>query len=663
MTFLVPLAGLAAGIVIGGYFEYTFAGIFLVIAALLYYFIISGFRSPFKSFSNYQRHKIWIALLFAGTGMLAEGFSRPITPDKEIVDKCFQFTGAVQESVSSNNGDKLTVELRHIVDSGGNVYKFAKTYALVYTEGFSAVTGDVVSVQSPLTAIIDNPNRRATGYAERMRKRGIMYRAFAEEGKIARTGFERTLRSTAAGWRDHLTATLEHSGLGRPTINFLSAMIMGDRSLMTDDTRTTFSNAGVAHMLAVSGMHIAIIMAMILILLFPLRLVGLWSLALWMSIILIWVYAYFTGLAPSTVRACLMASLVAAALALNRKQVSGNALMVAAFIVLICNPPAVYDPGLQLSFVCVASILAFAGILNPVDHHSNPKLYAITSAVIVSLVATLATWVLTSYYFQNIPLLFLPVNILILPMLPGYMWIAFLYIGFRLSGYESPALAWFLDNGYKIFENTAEYMSGFGTATISYQVQLPVVILWLTGIMIIAFAIRRKHKKTGMIAGGAFLASAIVMIPLTDARVPDGVIVQRNFNDISMALYDGPHEEIKNLPRDAVSTLVHKGVEIIALDCAAKLDSISPMLQKRKAKNRILVLGSGIKHMKLREIPGVANFDKIILHTSLHENKVDHLIEEADSLKLTNIYAINRDGPYNIIKENKGIFEHFLRLD
>ena len=88
------------------------------------------------------------------------------------------------------------------------------------------------------------------------------------------------------------------------------------------------------------------------------------------------------------------------------KRNAGNALLAACLVILLMDPSAVYDVGLQLSFLSVASILLFVSQLNPINRHLHPRLHLITSSILVSLVATLSTWVLVSYYFKRIPILF-----------------------------------------------------------------------------------------------------------------------------------------------------------------------------------------------------------------------------------------------------------------
>lgn len=437
--------------------------------------------------------------------------------------------------------------------------------------------------------------------------------------------------------------------MSRPTVDFLTAMMFGDRSFLSDELKSSFSNAGVAHVLALSGMHVAIIMGIILLLLFPLCLLGLHGVRLWIAVILLWGYAYVSGLAPSTVRACIMTTFVVLALTLQRRNASGNALLAAAFTILVFDPYAIYDVGMQLSFLCVACILMFAGQLNPVNRHFHPRLYSVTSSVLVSLVATIGTWVLVSYYFKKIPLLFLPANLLILPLLPVFMSIAVLYLLLLLMGIDATFIAVILDFGYDCFIWITDRISSFGDAVIGYQVQLPVVIIWLVGVMTVGYALKRGKKRMAVCFGTFFIAAAMVMIPLCSERKPDGMIIQKNYNEISLAVYDSDNEVVKYMPRNTVSRWIHKGSEILAMDCLPLLDSISGYIGGgKKSRKRYLIVGSGARNIKLKDITGVDGFDKIILHSSLRRKMEAKLREEASEIGLDNIHSLRDDGPLEL---------------
>lgn len=650
LPFLIPLAALVTGIVTGSSLEGPAWGLIPVAAGLMYYLILLRKSAiPAKALKLNSRHAVWIFLLFAGIGMFDAWWHRPETLSPIELSRYVAAEGEVRETISRANGDRLVVDISHLSDSAGNLRGCDNLRIVLQTDGVTLDVGDIILFPARLQEVKDNPNFRPSGYADRMKRQGINYRAYTEGATVSKISHHTSLTSASAEWRDRIAATIENSALERPTVNFLVALLLGDRSLLSDDVRETFSNAGVAHVLALSGLHVAIVMGIILFLLFPMKLLGMHRLRFWIALIVLWGYAYLSGLAPSTVRACVMTSFVILAMSLQRRNASGNALLASAFAILLFDPAALFDAGMQLSFICVAGILTFAGQLNNVNRHFHPWLHSIVSAILVSLVATGCSWVLVSYYFSKIPLLFLPVNLVLLPLLPAYVGTALLYLAFLIAGIDLHPVASVLDRGYSFFTVVAERLSAFGESAISCQVQLPVVILWLLGVLLIGFAMKRGKKKVALSVGAVMLAGSLLMIPLLRNSVPDGFIIQKNSSDISLALYDHESENVARLPRNAVSRIVHKGCEIISIDCLANLDSLSNIIMsKKRMKRRYMILGSGFSPDSLSRLPALDRFDRIVVHPSVRRKIEADLMEKASAYGLEKLHSLREDGPFKV---------------
>lgn len=649
MTFLIPLIGLVCGIALGQLLDGPAWGAVPIALGLGYYmFFIKKTATPLQALKFNRWHSIWIFLLFCGIGLFDSWFHRPLTLSAEELATYVAAQGEVADAASYADGDRLTVRVDRLADPQGNIKECRNLHVILSTDGFSANKGDIIVFPARFKEITDNPNVRSTGQADRLKRSGYLYRCYADGDEISLKGYHKTLKSESSRQRDLLIAKIEKSRLQRPTANFITAIALGDKSFLSPGVRESFSNAGVAHVLALSGMHVAIIMGIMLCILFPLRFAGLYTLSLWLATVLIWVYAFFSGLAPSTTRACIMTSFMVLALTLQRKRAAGNALLASAFMILLIDPFTLFDIGMQLSFLCVACILAFAGPLNTVNHHYHPKLYAVNSAILVSLVATLGTWVLVSYYFKKIPLLFLPVNLFLLPLLPIYMWVALCYLALLAYGLDVYLLAWLLNNGHDLFIWLTDTLSAYGESAIDFRVQLPVVVLWLAGVLVTGYSINRKKKKTALAAGGAILAASIALIPLLSGNSHDGIIFQRNNSEISLALYDTDDEHISVLPHNTVSRILHKGNEIFSIDCQADLDTIASLLKERSARKRYLILCSGVRDLRIKDIPGYQSFDKIILHPSMRRKMETRFFDEAKEIGLKTIHSLREDGPLEI---------------
>ena len=202
-----------------------------------------------------------------------------------------------------------------------------------------------------------------------------------------------------------------------PTIAFYIATITGDDSFLTDDSREEYSRSGLAHILALSGLHVAIIATVIAALLFPLHLMRQRKLRYIITIVILWIYAIVTGLSPSVTRAVVMTSMFLIALMIERRNSSLNALCFAALVILLFSPMSLYSIGFQLSFCAVASILIFANRMNPISPRHKIA-YHFTSLITVSISAMIGTGLISAYYFHTFPVYFLLSNIIVLLILP-----------------------------------------------------------------------------------------------------------------------------------------------------------------------------------------------------------------------------------------------------
>lgn len=649
MPFFIPLLGLIIGILIGESISIPSWGIIpILIACSINLYLIKKASTPLKALKYNKGHWVWIFLIFTGIGIFDIALQKPIQPSENKLRNFILVEGEVIDSKSFANSDRFVVRVTRTIDSLYKVKNINNFKIILSSDGLSAEPGDLITFPAKFTKIIDNPNLRPSGYAERMSKIGIYYQIKAKEGEIKIKGYNNSLSNSAVAWRNKLIAKIEKSTLSRPACNFIVALLFGDRSFLSEAVKDTFSNAGVAHVLALSGMHVAIIMGIFLILLLPLKLIGLHRSRYIIALIMVWAYAFFTGMAPSTVRACIMTSFVVIAMSIQRRNNAENSLLASAFIILLFTPQALFDIGMQLSFLCVGSILLFAGPMNPVNQHSHPLLHTSIAAILVSLVSTITTWVVVSFYFNKIPLLFLPVNLCMLPLLPAFIWIAVAYIILLLCGIDISALSVILNKGYDLFEWLANRLSAFGESTVSLNIQFPVLVLWLLGILIIAYAIKKNinKKKVVIIGGVCMMVIAVICIPILNKKDMDGIIFQQNYSEIALALYSGNIPLESKMPRNSVSRIYHKGCEILSLDCAINADSLTSRLtSSHRSRKRYLIIGSGFRETPLKDIPEIKNFDKIILHSSLRRKMENQIRKEASEIGLRTLHSLREDGP------------------
>ncbi len=160
------------------------------------------------------------------------------------------------------------------------------------------------------------------------------------------------------GFSDYLNSALKENLTGND-LAIAQALILGDKSLLDTETKNAFTNTGAMHVLAVSGMHIGLILYLFLAVFgfFP-RLLSKKQATI-VIVIFLWIYALITGFSASVIRAVLMFTILALSQISSRQHDSMNTLFFSAFILLLLNPLYILDIGFQLSYLAMIGIFLF----------------------------------------------------------------------------------------------------------------------------------------------------------------------------------------------------------------------------------------------------------------------------------------------------------------
>lgn len=355
---------------------------------------------------------------------------------------------------------------------------------------YTMQVGNLVAWQTSLeeTGNLGNPGEMDYA-AYLLDNKGIRYQQHLPLGKVKRIGHSPTLMTHLATIRRNLRLMVFNSSLSTETQRFITALLLGDSGAIDKATRQEFSAAGVAHVLALSGLHVGFIALIIWWLLFPLDYLRLKKLRLLITIAAIVLFAVFTGLSPSVVRATIMIAMVFGSLIFYRRSASLNALALAALLILIFTPSALFNVGFQLSFITVGSVLLFARLPESFTLRYKWANY-VTSTVVASLVTMLATVALCAHYFHTVSLMSVLANLLILPVLPLFMVLGALFLLVTASGLHWTMLDQLLDDIYRYIHWAVSSanglpMSHFGgvyvstPGVIAYFVILSFIVLWL----------------------------------------------------------------------------------------------------------------------------------------------------------------------------------------
>lgn len=232
---------------------------------------------------------------------------------------------------------------------------------------------------------------------------------------LTRLSLIQRTRIAALVFRDRLLRRYTDMGFSGQAYAVLAAMTLGDKSSLSDRLKEDYSVSGASHILALSGLHLGIIYAILSLIFLRRR----WQIASQVLILLaIWTYVFIVGMSASVVRSAVMITVYSFVSLLNRNKMSLNTLAVAAVVILIVNPLYLYDVGFQMSFAAVFFIILFyRPVLNlmPGCVMGIPVIRQIWQMMSVSLAAQIGVAPLIAFYFGRFSCYFLLTNIIVVP--------------------------------------------------------------------------------------------------------------------------------------------------------------------------------------------------------------------------------------------------------
>ncbi len=278
---------------------------------------------------------------------------------------------------------------------------------------------DKLILFTDLSNIYQSLNPYQFDYAEFMSKKKIYKQAQVNpEEVIFLSAEEKTLAGKAEKIRNTIHQNLVKSKFSSSQISLMEALLLGQRSRLSKETYTQFSEAGVVHVLAVSGLHVGVLLYFLMFLFKPLIYFPKGKIIRSVVLIsLLWVYAYLVGMTPSILRAVTMFSFLSLGLFFKRKIFTLNMLCLSALVLLFINPNNILEIGFQLSYSAVLSILLFYKKIQAVFPFKHKFLQKISGFISVTLAAQLGVLPLSLFYFHQFPGLFIISNLLIVPFL------------------------------------------------------------------------------------------------------------------------------------------------------------------------------------------------------------------------------------------------------
>ena len=447
-------------------------------------------------------------------------------------------------------------------------------------ERFS-VNSSITTVSS-INDIYSPLNPYQFNYKNYLKNHGIYHQITLKE-EIVFMGLKKvnSLTAYAEEIRDYLNIELKKLAFKPIEIAFLKALLLGQRQDISFDIYENYKKAGVVHILAISGLHIGILLILLHFILRPLLYFKHGKIIQSILIIVIlWGFAIIAGLSASVVRAVTMFSLFVLAKGLNRQTNSLNTLALSAFILLLIKPEFCFDVGFQLSYAAVAAIVIIKPVLDSWIVLKNPIANFFLDLLKVSVAAQLGVFPLSLFYFHQFPGLFFITNLIIIPCLMlvlGLGAVTLIFIGFKNT---PDILIEVLGAVIQFMNNIVEWVASkeaFLFENISFDAQA-LILSYLILMLLAAFYQNRSFKNI-ILLGIAVVCFQISVIQIPALHTRNSFIIFHKSRHSLIGLQTKQHLEVHHTLKNSNTERVIKDYKVGAAIKKQCDDSIRRLYQ------------------------------------------------------------------------------------
>ncbi len=606
--------------------------------------------SPTTALRVRSFHIIYIALLACSLGWTAAWMHEPTRIDTARLNGSI-VVGRIDQLDFTDFSTSMHIALQCAIPSKDQTREIDNhpTIALsVKGCNYTLRLGDLIAFRCNLDSVRNMGNPDEMDYAGFLRRQGIAYNQHLTSNDSARVvGHRPTLMNRLGNSRLQLQRKIIASSLPEPVQNFVIALVLGESHFIDQDTRHEFSNAGVAHILALSGLHVGIAAMILWWILLPLDYLRLKSVRLVITLIALVVADAFTGMPASVVRATIMTAFVAIAMIMHRKSSAINALASAALLILAFSPSDIYDVGFQLSFVTVGAILVFGKRAELISRRRKVAFFLYSTAS-VSAIVSASTLMLSAHYFHNISLIGIVANMVIIPTFPFFMTLSMLFAALCAMGGESELLNSLLTAYYRLMERFINSLNALPLSHID-NVWVTDVAVWSSfGIMLCLAAWMCYGNRRWLLGAASILALALIHSAYVGYRTPgNGLVVFNSFDSTPIVCFndgnavawipDNDEFDINRFARSNAGFMAHyriKSIKVANSACGNGLFIKPPFAYMEHT--RIMAIGHGKwRHMTRN---GNTSVDLGIVTKQFHSD-----ISIADTLYDIRKYVLSGD--------------------
>jgi competence protein ComEC len=394
---------------------------------------------------------------------------------------------------------KINAEVVQLVN--GQDSKSTQGEAILYLSKGDTIPnlhqGDFLLVKNKFKDIQHSGNPGSFDYGAYCRNNNIYQSSFLKDHEWKQLSKHETSLSSIFNQGNRNTRSILQSYISDSSIlGIAEALLIGYRKDVDQEIWQAYSNTGIVHIIAISGLHMAMVYATVrwLLLLIPFfkkRKI----IAILFALLFMWGFAALTGLPPSVTRAAVMFTAIGIGEITGRKIAIYNNLAASAFILLCFNPLWIIDVGFQLSYLALLSIVLFYTPVYNWLYFSFKIPDAIWKLIAGTISAQILTFPLCVYYFHQFPLLFIITNLVAVPASTIILYLEILLVAFHWITPLAKILGQFISWLIHLL-NEFVFLIGKLSFAVWDGLNINILQFILLFLCVIIFSIWLMHKKS-----------------------------------------------------------------------------------------------------------------------------------------------------------------------
>ncbi len=513
-----PLFAFITGIIIRSY--YPIGNVLALIAFLFVLALLYVYRSRCRWFVIVPF--FLLGIIFTSGALQDQFTSSHITNFIDLVHGPMgtKVEGRIYD-VESSPGDRsrLYIDADRVIFADKKIDVYGRILLTVDAPVVRVTPGDKIRFMSRLKRPRNFGNPGEFNYTGYLKKKGIYVTGFVNSEKwiVRLSEGGGWFRERITGIRSDIEGVIESGATDNAAV--LKALFLGRKGEVPKSVREGFARTGIAHLLAISGLHIGIVTLIV------------YTLALWilrnsercmlafnikkaatlLSIPPVLFYAVIAGFSLPTMRAVIMVIVFLVALILDRERDIYNTMAIAALVILLIAPTSILDASFQLSFAAILAIVFITPRLRMIFKREDTLetilmgksvslriKEKISYILMVSIAAFLGTAPIVAYHFRLLPIVGSVANLVIVPLIGflvvplGLMAVSLIPLSHSLAS----ILIWGADKvlGFSIWLNGIFAMIPFAAIRVARPTISEIVLIYLT-ILVSVFAITSKKMR------------------------------------------------------------------------------------------------------------------------------------------------------------------------